>query len=132
MSFANSLIYPILTVYYLGSYFSVHPTPWQHKITTSMQYQQGLSPSLSPLPPHVSLASGITGPVFEDFLLGNTPVELFTVLVLTYRRQQLLLELLEGLRGVPFLHKVIVVWNDPDELGDLDPPNIRVPVLVRY
>ena len=120
----------LLNNLFLGSYFSVTPTPWQHKLTTSMQYQQGFPPSLSPLPPHVSLASGITGPVFEDFLLGNTPVELFTVLVLTYRRQQLLLELLGGLKGVPFLHKVIVVWNDPDELGNLSVPDIQVPIVV--
>lgn len=68
--------------------------------------------------------------MFEEVLLGNTPVELFTAVILTYKRPQLLLELLNRLRGISFLHKVIVVWNDPDDVGGIDLPDIHVPILV--
>ena len=95
-----------------------------------MQYQQGYPPSFTPLPPHLAQGSGIAGPLFEEFLLGNSPVELFTAVILTYKRLQMLLELLDRLRGVSFLHKVIVVWNDPDDVGDIDLPDIHVPILV--
>ncbi|KAI6649457.1 Exostosin-3 [Oopsacas minuta] len=112
-----------------GAYFSVHPTPWQQKLTNSMHYEQGYSPSF-PISPHVAQASGITSPIFQEFLLGNSPIELFTAVILTYKRQHLLLELLSRLRGVSFLHKVIVVWNDPDDVGDIELPVIQVPILI--
>ena len=51
--------------------------------------------------------------------------------MLTYDRETVLLQALQRFKGLPFLHKVIVVWNQatpPSE--DLRWPNIGVPIKV--
>ena len=47
------------------------------------------------------------------------------VVLLTYQRQTVLLESIQRLKGLPFLNKVIVVWNHPD----LPSPDVRWPAI---
>jgi alpha-1,4-N-acetylglucosaminyltransferase EXTL3 len=39
------------------------------------------------------------------------PSEQFTVVMLTYEREPVLMDSLSRLYGLPYLNKVIVVWN---------------------
>lgn len=54
-----------------------------------------------------------------------------TVVLLTYEREAVMLDALLRLRGLPYLNKVIVVWNSPRPPSpDLLWPDIGVPVNV--
>ena len=57
----------------------------------------------------------------------------FPVVMLTYEREVVLIQALQRLKGIPFLNKVLVVWNNPKLPGpDLRWPDIGVPLDVRY
>lgn len=72
---------------------------------------------------------GGTGKEFGESLGGNHPREQFTIVILTYEREQVLMDSLGRLYGLPYLHKVIVVWNSPKPpLEDLRWPEIGVQV----
>lgn len=74
---------------------------------------------------------GGTGKEFGEALGGNHPREQFTIVILTYEREQVLMDSLSRLYGLPYLHKVIVVWNSPKPpLEDLRWPEIGVQVEV--
>jgi len=74
---------------------------------------------------------GGAGAEFSQALGGNSPQEQFTVVMLTYEREQVLLNSLARLYGLPYLNKVIVVWNSPSPPAeDLQWPDIGVPILV--
>lgn len=74
---------------------------------------------------------GGTGKEFGEALGGNHPREQFTIVILTYEREQVLMDSLSRLYGLPYLHKVIVVWNSPKPpLEDLRWPEIGVTVEV--
>lgn len=63
---------------------------------------------------------------------GNVPREQFTVVMLTYEREEVLMNSLERLNGLPYLNKVVVVWNSPKlPSEDLLWPDIGVPIMVR-
>ncbi|XP_049801082.1 exostosin-3-like isoform X1 [Schistocerca nitens] len=74
---------------------------------------------------------GGVGKEFSANLGGNVPREQFTVLMLTYEKEQVLLDSVSRLYGLPYLHKVVVVWNSPKPpLEDMRWPDIGVPVHV--
>ncbi|ALC42125.1 botv [Drosophila busckii] len=74
---------------------------------------------------------GGAGKEFSEALGGNYPREQFTIVMLTYEREQVLMDSLGRLYGLPYLHKVVVVWNSPKPpLDDLRWPDIGVPVSV--
>lgn len=74
---------------------------------------------------------GGAGKEFGESLGGNYPREQFTIVMLTYEREQVLMDSLGRLYGLPYLHKVVVVWNSPKPpLDDLRWPDIGVPVAV--
>lgn len=74
---------------------------------------------------------GGAGKEFSEALGGNYPREQFTIIMLTYEREQVLMDSLGRLYGLPYLHKVIVIWNSPKPpLDDLRWPDIGVPVTV--
>lgn len=51
--------------------------------------------------------------------------------MLTYKREQVLINALQRLKGLPFLNRVIVVWNNPTPPSPLIKwPEIGVPVKV--
>ncbi|XP_011184654.1 exostosin-3 isoform X2 [Zeugodacus cucurbitae] len=79
----------------------------------------------------IGKGSGGAGKEFSEALGGNYPREQFTIVMLTYEREQVLMDSLGRLYGLPYLHKVVVVWNSPKPpLDDLRWPDIGVPVAV--
>lgn len=66
---------------------------------------------------------------------GKSALDSFTLIMQTYNRTDLLLRLLNHYQAVPYLHKVIVVWNNigekgPDELWNSLGPH-PVPVIFK-
>lgn len=79
----------------------------------------------------IGKGAGGTGREFGESLGGNNPREQFTIVMLTYEREQVLMDSLGRLYGLPYLNKVIVVWNSPKPpLEDLRWPDIGVQVVV--
>lgn len=112
-----------------GPFYSFPNSPKDPVPLSGSQYTGMTEADLKQLPPHIILAGGITGPYFEDYLLGNVPSEQFTVVVLTYQRNAVMIEAVERLSGLPHLHKVIVVWNNAEDISSsITMPNIDVPV----
>lgn len=96
-----------------GPLYMYPTTPFKPRPVSGSQYTGLTSKQISNLPPHVIDAGGITGPFFEDYLLGNTPEEQFTIVMLTYERNDVLLDALVRLTDLDYLAKVVVVWNNP-------------------
>uniref|UniRef100_H2ZHK7 Exostosin-like 3 n=1 Tax=Ciona savignyi TaxID=51511 RepID=H2ZHK7_CIOSA len=72
-----------------------------------------------------------TGKVYQESLGGNSPWEQFTMVMLTYKREEVLLQAVERLIGLPHLNKIIVVWNSPEPPGaELRWPDVGVKVVV--
>jgi alpha-1,4-N-acetylglucosaminyltransferase EXTL3 len=68
---------------------------------------------------------------FKKNLLVNVPPEQFTVVIVTYKRNKELMEGLPHLKGIPSLNKVVIVWNNEEDLSsDLKWPDIGVPIVV--
>lgn len=79
----------------------------------------------------IGKGAGGAGKEFSESLGGNYPREQFTIVMLTYEREQVLMDSLGRLYGLPYLHKVVVVWNSPKPpLEDLRWPDIGVEINV--
>lgn len=79
----------------------------------------------------IGKGSGGAGKEFSEALGGNYPREQFTIVMLTYEREQVLINSLARLYGLPYLNKVLVVWNSPKPpVEDLKWPDIGVPIHV--
>uniref|UniRef100_A0A8C4QVL1 Exostosin-like glycosyltransferase 3 n=1 Tax=Eptatretus burgeri TaxID=7764 RepID=A0A8C4QVL1_EPTBU len=75
--------------------------------------------------------SGGTGKEFQEALGGNVPREQFTVVMLTFERDEVLLDSVRRLAGLPYLNRVVIIWNSPrPPPEDLAWPDIGVPVTV--
>lgn len=75
--------------------------------------------------------AGGAGVEFSKALGGNYPMEQFTVVILTYERELVLMESIQRLVGLQYLNKVVVVWNSPKPPSlSLRWPDIGVPVHV--
>ena len=111
-----------------GPFYIYSLTPFKPDSISGSQF---MNTDISSLPPHIIEAGGITGPYFENYLLGNEPQEQFTVVMLTYQRNDVLIQAIERLRDLMYLNKVVVVWNnDEDPPRDMEWPHIRVPIEV--
>ncbi|CAI8045652.1 Exostosin-like 3, partial [Geodia barretti] len=65
---------------------------------------------------------------FKENLLVN---EQFTVVIMTYKRNEVLMEGLAILKGIPSLNKVVIVWNNEEDPSvDLKWPDIGIPIVV--
>lgn len=74
---------------------------------------------------------GGAGVEFNKALGGNYPMEQFTVVILTYQREIVLMESIQRLVGLQYLNKVVVVWNSPDPPSlSLRWPDVGVPLHV--
>ena len=101
-------------------------TPWEPLLPTEAKY---LGSPLGFRPIHGG--EGGAGAEFSQALGGNSPQEQFTVVMLTYEREQVLLNSLARLYGLPYLHKVVVVWNSAKPPAqELEWPDIGVPIVV--
>ncbi|XP_043283705.1 exostosin-3 [Venturia canescens] len=79
----------------------------------------------------IGKGAGGAGKEFSESLGGNHPREQFTIVMLTYEREQVLINSLARLYGLPYLNKVLVVWNSPKPpMEDLRWPDIGVPIVV--
>ncbi|XP_046619238.1 exostosin-3 [Neodiprion virginianus] len=79
----------------------------------------------------IGKGAGGAGKEFSESLGGNHPREQFTIVMLTYEREQVLINALARLYGLPYLNKVLVVWNSPKPpMEDLRWPEIGVPIHV--
>ncbi|XP_078665136.1 exostosin-like 3 [Branchiostoma floridae x Branchiostoma belcheri] len=79
----------------------------------------------------INKGSGGAGKEFQESLGGNVPREQFTIVMLTYERESVLINSLQRLIGLPYLNKVLVVWNSPNlPSEDLRWPDIGVPIVV--
>lgn len=114
-----------------GPFYMYPTTPFKPTPVSGSQYI-GMSQDKFPnLPSHVVDGGGITGPFFEDFLLGDVPDEEFTVVILTYDRDLVMLDALARLKDLDHLAKVVVVWNNKlPPAPNLQWPDIGVPIDV--
>ncbi|XP_042902881.1 exostosin-3 [Parasteatoda tepidariorum] len=79
----------------------------------------------------IGQGAGGSGKEFSEALGGNYPREQFTIVILTYEREAVLIDSLQRLRGLPYLNKVVVVWNSEKlPSADLRWPEIGVPIHV--
>uniref|UniRef100_F1KVP1 Exostosin-2 n=1 Tax=Ascaris suum TaxID=6253 RepID=F1KVP1_ASCSU len=85
------------------------------------EFDDGASFGFRPISP----GSGVE---FSAAIGGNRPREQFTVLLLTYRRDSVLYASLERLNNLPYLNKVVVVWNNPEDPSGHAWPRLHVPV----
>ena len=114
-----------------GPFFIYPMTPFKPGPISGYQYSQLDDRAIARLPIHILDGGGITGPNFEDLLLGNSPEEQFTVVMLTYQRNKVLVDAIARLEDVSFLNKVVIVWNNEENPPeDLIWPDIGVPVEV--
>ena len=116
--------------YSWNSAFSAHllapHTPWTPSLPTEAKF---LGSGLGFRP--INGGEGGSGHEFSLALGGNIPQEQFTVVMLTYEREQVLINSLARLYGLPYLNKVVVVWNSPKPpSSDLTWPEIGVPIHV--
>ena len=107
--------------------FNLAPyTPWEPVLPTEAKFL-GSSAGFRP----IGGGEGGSGHEFSQAIGGNVPHEQFTVVMLTYKRELVLVDSLSRLYGLPYLNKVIVVWNSPEPPAeDLRWPEIGVPILV--
>ena len=64
-------------------------------------------------------------PIAEPFNLH------FVVVILTYDRAELLQQQLAQFNGLPYLNKVVIIWNNPSyPAPNLQWPQIHVPIMV--
>uniref|UniRef100_A0A915EBC3 Uncharacterized protein n=1 Tax=Ditylenchus dipsaci TaxID=166011 RepID=A0A915EBC3_9BILA len=69
-------------------------------------------------------------PNFGETLSGNHPHEFFTIVMLCYKRDDQVQYTLKQMDGLPFLHSIIVVWNDVSRQPPSEWPHIHVPIHV--
>lgn len=114
-----------------GPFFMYPTTPFKPVPVSGSQYANMDAKQVSSLPPHVVAGGGITGPFFGDYLLGNVPEEQFTAVILTYDRNDVLVDALLRLKDLDHLAKVVVVWNNHEPPPPVMKwPDIGVPIDV--
>ncbi|CAH4030754.1 unnamed protein product [Pieris brassicae] len=90
-----------------GEPFSIYPQlPWDPPVTSEARFL-GSAAGFRP----VGAGAGGSGKEFSEALGGDRPREQFTIVILTYEREAVLAAALARLRGLPYLNKVVVVWN---------------------
>ena len=78
------------------------------------------------------LRAKFVGARFRKHLRGDYTEEGFTIVTLTYHRNEQLLKMLASFDSCPYLAKVVVVWNnEEDPPRSMMWPNIGVPIEVR-
>lgn len=111
----------------LVPFFSFPSTPFDPTMPSESKFvgsEYGFRP--------IGAGSGGSGKEFSQALGGNDPKEQFTIVMLTYEREAVLLDSLQRLKGMPFLNKVVVVWNHPTKRPDpsLIWPDIQIPLTI--
>ncbi|CAH2068640.1 unnamed protein product, partial [Iphiclides podalirius] len=90
-----------------GEPFALYPQlPWDPPVTSEARFL-GSAAGFRP----IAAGAGGSGREFSEALGGDRPREQFTIVILTYERETVLAAALARLRGLPYLNKVVVVWN---------------------
>lgn len=101
--------------------------PWRQPPPSEIQFLEEGKYNFMP----IGDGKGGDGSAFSRSLGGDYAVEQFTVLMLTYDREVILMEALQRLSGMKYLNKVIVVWNHPvNPSKNLQWPDIGVKIEV--
>lgn len=110
-----------------GDPFMNYPfTPFEHVLPSESKFI-GSGYGFRP----IGKGEGGAGKEFSEALGGNVPREQFTLVMLTYERENVLITALQRLKGLPFLNKAVVVWNNPSPPSpELKWPDIGVPIHV--
>ena len=77
-----------------GPFYMYSLTPFRPVPMSGSQYVDLNEDGILSLPSHIVQGGGITGPVFESYLLGNYAEEQFTVVMLTFQRNDVLVQAL--------------------------------------
>ncbi|KAL3084846.1 hypothetical protein niasHT_031731 [Heterodera trifolii] len=97
--------------------------PFAHFLPSDSEFGEDTSFGMRPVLPG-------SGQEFALALGGNRPREQFTIIILAYNREQVLLNTLERLNNLPYLNRVLVIWNDAHRLPSTPAwPRLHVPVL---
>ncbi|KAI1723382.1 glycosyl transferase family 64 domain-containing protein [Ditylenchus destructor] len=90
-----------------------------------------LIPGVEKIQPHLlEMINLEREPKFGLTLSGNHPPEMFTIVMLAYKRDEQLHFTLKEMNGLMFLKSVIVIWNDISRTPPVDWPRIHVPIHV--
>ncbi|XP_067928129.1 exostosin-like 3 isoform X2 [Watersipora subatra] len=101
-------------------------TPWDPILPTDAKFH-GSPYGFRP----INGGAGGSGKEFSQALGGNHPREQFTIVILTYDRADLLQQQLAQFNGLPYLNKVLIVWNNPNyPPATFQWPHIHVPIQV--
>ncbi|XP_013195012.2 exostosin-3 [Amyelois transitella] len=110
-----------------GEPFTLYPQlPWDPTVTSEARFA-GSGAGFRPL----GGGAGGAGRELGEALGGDRPREQFTVVILTHEREPVLAAALARLRGLPYLNKVVVVWNGPSSPANMASwPESGAPVAV--
>ena len=117
-----------------GPFYMYPVTPVRSDSVYHRSPPMGLSagPTTAGIKKDQLLRAGFTGAKFREQLRGNYREEMFTVVTITYHRNDQLMKMLASFEGCPYLAKVVVVWNnEEDPPSNMTWPDIGVPVEVR-
>lgn len=120
--------------------FSMYASILWNKFPFALQYSLRFFPNDNFLPSDAEFnedtAYGMrpilpgSGVEFSQSLGANRPREQFTIVIVSYNREIVLSNTLERLIGLPYLNRVIVIWNNVDRLPSISAwPRMHVPLL---
>lgn len=108
-----------------GEPFVLYPQlPWDVPLTSDARFM-GSAAGFRP----INHGAGGSGKEFSESLGGDRPREQFTIVILTYEREEVLSAALARLHGLPYLNKVIVVWNGHTAPGN-SWPDAGAPIAI--
>ncbi|KAI6211682.1 Exostosin-like 3 [Aphelenchoides besseyi] len=97
--------------------------PFVSPLPSGVEFESKLSAGLRPISPG-------SGHEFSQSLGGNYQREQFTIVILTHQRDEILRVILDKINRCPYVHSVIVVWNNLDrDPSETAWPKIHVPLI---
>ena len=111
---------------YPGAHYLLQFIPKNVGMPPSVQFFEDVNDYMP-----LGAGEGGDGSKFKNSLGGDYAIEHFTIVILTYNRELILVESLQRLSGLKYLNKVIVIWNNPAmPSSELEWPDIGVPLHV--
>ena len=111
---------------YPGAHYLFQSRPRNDALPPSVQFFEDAHDYMP-----IGNGRGGDGEAFKNALGGDQAVEHFTVVVLTYDRELILIESLQRLANLRYLNRVIVIWNNKVmPSSELEWPDIGVPLHV--
>jgi len=98
-------------MYYPFNLFPTSPFEHQKISVNAYSYDQNIGSDSMSIIQNVTLGGG-DGKMFNHYLSGNFAEEQFTLLILTFKRENSLMVLLEKYVKLPYLNSIIIVWNE--------------------